>query len=55
MTKTYIPKMEYNEAVDAFAAALDINIGELKMAVGAAFEVWPENVCSDAERARETS
>jgi hypothetical protein len=42
MTETYIPTTEYNIAVKAFAAALGIDIAELKIAVGEAFDIWPE-------------
>jgi hypothetical protein len=42
MTETYIPTMKYNIAVNAFAVALGIDIPELKIAVGEAFDIWPE-------------
>lgn len=47
MTETYIPTMDYNIAVEAFAAAMGIEIAELKNAVGEAFGIWPEKSWPD--------
>ena len=48
MTESYIPTVEYNMAVIAFAAALGLDTDLLKMPVREEFDVWPESIRADA-------